>query len=101
MQQSEHPDPVRSPDVHLPIGDGGHNKFVTCPEMIASVRSLIAVVEFGQIPCVVSVEYGDTAVLRSPDNAIARTVRRDAWTRSRIGKTICALRGGRQTQLGV
>ena len=77
------------------------NLFPT-PEMVAIVRRLIAVIQFGrEIVRVVGVEDRGVAVFRRPDNPIRGSIRRDRRSRARIAKIRVARRGGRGAQFRI
>src|SRR6201998_2706646 len=101
LKEPEYADSRSRSYINFPIHDHRRNEFVTRSEMIAPVRCLIAVVEFGcKIPGVVSVQNRSVGVLGGPENRIAGSVGRNAGSRSRIRKDVRGQRCRRTPQLG-
>src|ERR1700757_3042743 len=89
LKEPEYADSRRRSYVNFPIHDHRRNEFVARSEMIAPVRCLVAVVEFGcQISGVVSVQNRGVGVLGGPENRIAGSVGRNAGSRSRIREDV-------------
>src|ERR1700752_538033 len=82
LKEPEYADSRRRSYVNFPIHDHRGDEFVARSEMIAPVRCLVAVVEFGcQISGVVCVENRSVGVLGGPENRIAGSVGRNAGSR--------------------
>src|SRR5262249_18798241 len=77
------------------------DKLIAYSEVIAGIRRHVAVVEFMQISGGVRMQYRCRRILGGPNDPVSRAVRRNAGSRSRIGKTVWTGRGGRGNHSGV
>lgn len=75
LQQSEYNNAVGGSDVDFAVGNHGRNKFVI-RKVIAAVRCLIAVVQFGGKICgVIGSQHTSAIILYDPDDSVGRSVR--------------------------